>query len=185
MAWLILGLGLWSGAHLFKRLAPETRARLGEPFKGVVSVLLVLSIVLMVVGYRGWTDGAVFWGPTPATVGINNLLVLVAFYLFAASGMKTWVARRWRHPQLTAVILWAGAHLLVNGDARGLVLFGGLGLWAVAAIALIEWRAPRWTPPAGPGSAGREIGAAVGALAVYLIAGQIHGWLGPWPFGAV
>ena len=35
-----------------------------------------------------------------------------------------------RHPQLTAVIVWAVAHLLVNGDLASIVLFGdhaGLG----------------------------------------------------------
>jgi uncharacterized membrane protein len=30
------------------------------------------------------------------------------------------------------VVIWAVAHLLVNGDTPSFVLFGGIGLWALA-----------------------------------------------------
>lgn len=184
MIWLILGLLLWSGAHLFRRLAPEQRARMGDAGKGAVALALLVSIGLMVVGYRAWIPSAIWWTAGPALTGINNLLVLLAFYLFAASGMKTWLAQRYRHPQLTAVILWAVAHLLVNGDAPSVVLFGGLGLWAVLEILLIERAGPaRAAAPAVPVTPGREIGALAGAVLVYVAAGAIHGWIGPWPFG--
>jgi uncharacterized membrane protein len=40
--------------------------------------------------------------------------------------------RGWlRHPMLVAVKIWALAHLLVNGDAGGMLLFGALLAWAV------------------------------------------------------
>ena len=71
----ILGVALWAGAHLFKRLAPARRAGLGDKGKGLVSAALVVAIVLMVIGYRT-ADGAVLWGRSPALVGINNLLML-------------------------------------------------------------------------------------------------------------
>ena len=51
MTLIVLGLALWWAAHLFKRLAPEARARLGDPGKGIVAVLLVLSVVMMYFGY--------------------------------------------------------------------------------------------------------------------------------------
>ncbi len=41
MTLLLLGLALWVGAHLFKRLAPGPRAALGNAGKGIVAVLLV------------------------------------------------------------------------------------------------------------------------------------------------
>ncbi len=103
---LILGVALWWAAHLYKRVAPASRASMGERGKGMVTGLLVLSIILMVIGYRG-AEGAFFWGPNPALVGINNLLVLVALYLFAASGMKTRVTAMTRHPMLWGFALWA------------------------------------------------------------------------------
>ena len=95
MLLLVLGVLLWAFAHLFKRLAPEARARMGEPVKGAVALALLASIVLMVIGYR-MADGAFFWGRHPATVGLNNLLTLLSVYLFAASGMKTWITSKIR-----------------------------------------------------------------------------------------
>ena len=73
---LTLGVLLWALAHLFKFIAPEARARMGEKGRGPISLALLLSIILMVIGYRS-ADGAFFWGRSPAMTGINNLLVLV------------------------------------------------------------------------------------------------------------
>ena len=181
MVWLILGVLLWSGSHLWKRLAPDSRAQMGDRGRGIVALGSLLGIVLMVVGYRA-AEGEFWWGRTPATTGINNLLVLVAFYLAAASGMKTRAMRLLRHPLLIGAILWSVAHLLVNGDLPSLILFGGLGLWAALEIALINRAVPQWTKPA-PAPVGKEIGAVVGGILVYAVAGVIHGLVGPWPFG--
>lgn len=178
---LILGLLAWSGGHLWKRLAPAGRAAWGEKGKGLVSLLSLGGIVLMVLGYR-WADAPVLWqGPTFLT-HVNNLLMLLAFYLFAASGMKTGITRVIRHPQLTAVKTWAVAHLLVNGTLADLILFGGLLAWAVVSVILINRAQPVLTknPPA---PVGKEIGAVVGAVVVMGAVGWLHGWLGPWPFG--
>lgn len=182
MIQLLLGLGLFAAPHLLKRLAPGARARLGDPGKGVIALLLVAGTVLMARGYGAWDDSPVFWGRTSALTGINNLLVVVAFYLFAASGLRTRVTRFVRHPQLTAVILWAVAHLLVNGDLASLVLFGGLLLWALVEVALINRAEPAWTPPP-PAPFRREVMAVVGTAVVVAVVGWIHGWIGPWPFG--
>lgn len=178
----ILGLLLWSGSHLFKRLAPDARAAMGDRGKGLVSLLSLAGIVLMVIGYRGW-DGDFLWNRAAWMTGVNNLLMLVSLYLFAAAGMKTAVARRYRHPQLTAVILWAAAHLLVNGDVPSLVLFGGLALWAILSIVLINRAEPRWAPPAAAPNAGKEAGAAIGAVVVTVALGYAHIWFGLSPFG--
>lgn len=181
MIWLVLGVVLWWAAHLFKRIAPDARARMGESGRGLVTVALLLSVVLMVIGYRT-ADGAVYWGRSPALVGINNLLVLVGFYLFAASGMKTRVTRVTRHPQLIGFSLWAFGHLLVNGDVASFVLFGGLLLWALVEMAVINRTEPEWSPPP-PAPMRKEVMAVVAGLVAYLVVAVIHGWLGYWPFG--
>ena len=62
-----------------------------------------------------------------------------------------------RHPQLTAVKIWAVAHLLVNGDLASLVLFGGLLAWAVVEVIVIN-RSEVWVRPARPGEKGRAAG---------------------------
>jgi uncharacterized membrane protein len=189
MTLIVLGLALWWGAHLFKRLAPGPRARLGEPGKGLVAVLVLASVVLMVWGYRGsdWLgiEGAAqvdLWYPPAFLTHVNNLLMLFAVYLYAASGMKTRITRAIRHPQLTAVKTWAVAHLLVNGDLASIVLFGGILAWAVVSVILINRAEPRGPLPE-PAPLGKEIGAAVGAVVVTGAIGWVHNWLGVWPFG--
>ena len=48
---------------------------------------------------------------------------------------------RWtRHPILLGLALWAGVHLLPNGDLAHVVLFGVLGAFAMAGHSLIDRR---------------------------------------------
>ena len=178
---LILGMALWWGAHFFKRLAPQARAELGKGGRGLIAAVLIVAVLLMIWGYR-ISDGPYWWGASAPLKGINNLLVLAAFYLFAADGMKTRITRHVRHPQLTAVSLWAFAHLIVNGDLPSLILFGGLLVWALVEMAVLGRAAP-WVPPAGPFPMRKEIMALAGAVIVMLVVGLIHTWLGYNPFG--
>ena len=184
MTLLILGVALWCATHLFKRLAPDMRARMGDKGKGLVALLIVVSIVLMVIGYRG-AEGAVYWGRNPALVGINNLLMLLAFYIYAVGGPKgprIWIGTKIRHPQLVGFSIWAGAHLLVNGDVPSFVLFGGLLVWAVLEIALINKQDGPWTPPerASPKKEVIYILASVILVGVVMF---IHHLLGVTPWG--
>lgn len=180
MTLLILGLALWIVPHLLKRLAPGLRAGWGDRAKGPLSLAMVLGIVLMVIGYRA-ADGAFFWGRSPMMVGINNLLMLVSIYLFAAAGMKTAIARRMRHPMLWATVLWAVAHLLVNGDVPSFVLFGGIAAWALLSMALINRDGPFVPPAAKP--AKFEAMALGGAVLVYGAVAGLHALLGYPVFG--
>lgn len=182
MVILILGVALWWAAHLFKRVAPEKRAAIGEKGKGIFAVLLVVSVILMIVGYR-MADGPFWWGPSAPLKGINNLLMLGAFWCFAADGMKSGLARRIRNPQLTGVSLWAVAHLLVNGDLPSFILFGGLLLWALVEMVVLNRANPNWQPSTQPIIWRKEAMALVGALVVMVVIGLIHSWLGYNPFG--
>lgn len=181
MILLILGVALWWGAHLYKRMAahplPDSRR------KGVVAGALVVSVVLMTIGYQQ-ADATIWWAAGPALKGINNLLVLVAFFLFASAGIKNRIGTQMRHPQLTGFSLWAFAHLLTNGDLPSFVLFGGLLLWALVEMAVINRAEPNWVRPPHRTVMRKEVMAAVGALVVYLVVGLIHGLVGPNPFGA-
>jgi uncharacterized membrane protein len=179
---LILGVALWAGAHLFKRLAPKRRAAMGESGKGLIALALLASIVLMVLGYR-WADYIHVWTPPAFLTHLNNLLMLLAVYLFAASLLKTRITGVIRHPQLTAVKTWALAHLLVNGSLAGILLFGGLLAWAVVAVILINRAQRSWQRPA-PASLLIEGGAVVAALVGLWVIGTIHIWLGVWPYGS-
>lgn len=181
MTLLILGLLLWVAAHMWKRIAPAHRDEFGDKGKGIVALASLAGIVLMVLGYRA-AEGAVFWGRSGALTGINNLLMLLVFYLFAASGKGTRITKAIRHPQLTAVVVWALAHLLVNGDVPSFVLFGGLGLWALAEMVLINRaHGPRTAYHAPPIKS--EIIAVVATIVVTAVVMVIHNWLGVAPWG--
>jgi uncharacterized membrane protein len=181
MTWIVLGLALWWGAHLFKRLAPARRAAMGDAGKGLATAGILAGVVLMVIGYRG-NEAPDLWYPPAFLTHVNNLLMLLAFYLYAASGMKTRITGVIRHPQLTAVKTWAVAHLLVNGDWASVVLFGGILAWAVVEVIVINRAEPRPAAPA-PASMGKEIGAVIGAVLVMGLVGMVHAWLGVRPWG--
>ncbi|WP_430464911.1 NnrU family protein [Tabrizicola sp.] len=180
MTLLVLGLALWIVPHWLKRMAPDLRAGWGDKAKGPLALAMVLGIVLMVLGYRA-ADGAFLWGRSPAMVGINNLLMLASVYLFAAAGMKTAIARKMRHPMLWATVLWAASHLLVNGDVPSFVLFGGIGVWALVSMALINRAGPWVPPPAKP--AKFEAMALAGSLLFYGALAGVHTALGYPTFG--
>ena len=181
MALLIVGVLLWAYSHLMKRVTPKFRASLGDNNgKMVAAGLSLLAIIFMVVGYRS-AEVVQLWNPPLFLKHINNLLMLISLYFFAASGMQTALARKLRHPMLWGAVLWAVAHLLVNGDAPSFVLFGGIGLWALAQMVLINRAGPWAVPPAKP--AKFEAMALVGALLVYGAIAGVHTWLGYPTFG--
>lgn len=177
---IVLGVGLWSGAHWFKRLAPAKRAEMGEKGKGLVTVLLVVSIVLMVIGYRsaGFVN---VWFPPAFTVHIANLLMVLAFWLFALSAVPGVISSKIRHKQLSAVKTWAIAHLLVNGDLASILLFGGMLAWAVASVIMINRAEPTWERPENPTWA-KDFKALVIGVVLMGIVAAIHAWLGVYPF---
>ena len=179
---LVLGLALWSGAHLFKRLAPERRAAMGERGKGLMGILLLVSVVLMWIGYRnaGFVN---VWFPPAFMVHISNLLMLIAFWFFALSAIPGTMSARIRHKQLTAVKTWAIAHLLVNGDLASIILFGGLLAWAVVSVILINKAERTWERPANASVKNDVLAFGVGVVA-YGVTAAIHTWLGVYPFPA-
>ncbi|WP_170474965.1 NnrU family protein [Ruegeria arenilitoris] len=179
---LILGVALWWAAHLFKRIMPEKRAALGDAGKGVVALALVVSILLMIFGYR-MTDYIHVWAPPSFMVHINNLLVLIAFYLMSPAGQKGRLLSNVRHPMLAGFKLWAFAHLLVNGDLASIVLFGGLLAWAVVEVIVINRTEPEWTP-GEPGTYGKDAMFFVGSIVLLGVVGYIHGLVGPSPFAS-
>ena len=180
MTLLILGIVLWWAAHLFKRIAPAQRAAMGDRGKGLVALVLALSIVLMVVGYRG-AEFVPVYTPIPGIGHLNNLLMLISIFLFGVGGTKGTLYPRMRHPMLMGAMIWSVAHLLVNGDLASILLFGGIGLWAVVAMAAIN-RAGPWTRPTDGRGVKGDVMNLVGTVVLYAIIAGIHFWLGHNPF---
>ncbi|MBY6091968.1 NnrU family protein [Maritimibacter alkaliphilus] len=179
MILLILGILLWVLAHLFKRIAPEKRAAMGAKGRGPVAIGVGLGLICMILGYR-WAPFVNVWYPPAFFTHINNLLMLLAVFAFAISESKGALKARFRHPQLSAVILWGIAHLMVNGDLASVLLFGSMLLWAVAEIVLIN-RAGPWERPAA-GSPKRDLITLAATIVAFVVITLIHGWIGPSPF---
>ncbi len=180
MLLLILGILIWSAAHFLKRLAPERRAALGDRGRGLIAAGIGLGLVLMIFGYRMSPEIGLYYPPA-WTVHLNNLLMFFAVVLFGAGSSKGRARSLMRHPMLTGVMVWALAHLLVNGDLASLLLFGGMGIWAHAEMRLINRAEPEWTRPE-PGPITGDIRLFVIALVLYAVITAIHTWLGYWPF---
>lgn len=186
MTLLILGLALWVGAHFFKRVMPGPRAAMGKAGMGVMALAIVASVVLMVMGYRG-AEFVPVWEPPSFMGHINNLLMLFAFYVYGASaakGEKAWIGTKIRHPQLVGFSIWAIAHLLANGDLAAIILFGGLLVWALVSIKMINAAEGPWEVPAQAGAT-REIRLVVITIVLYLIVAAVHTAVGVSPFGGV
>jgi uncharacterized membrane protein len=184
VALLIIGMVLWWAAHLFKRVAPAQRAalteRMGEGSKGIFALTLLVSVVLMVIGYR-WMDFIYVYEPPSWGIHLNNLLMLIAIALFGMGNSKG-SARSWfRHPMLMGMAVFAIAHLLVNGDLAAIILFGGFLAWAIVEIVTINAAEPAWDRPE-PGSASRNIVLVIISLVLFAVIAAIHTWLGYYPF---
>ena len=144
MALIVLGLILWSAVHLIPSAAPGIKAKwigaLGKGgYRATFSLLIIAAIVLMVMGWRYALPTYLYTLSEQihlATIGI----MAFAAVLFVAAKLPTRIKRIIRHPQLTAVALWALAHLLANGDSRSVVLFGGMLVWSVLEMFLINRR---------------------------------------------
>lgn len=184
MALLVTGLALWIAAHLFRRLAPDAHAglmaRLGKgAVRGLTAAVIGVGLILIVVGYRS-SPYVALYTPPGWTIHLNNLLMLISVFLFGAANAPSRVKRYLRNPMLTGVLVWAAAHLLVNGDLAALILFGGMALWAVSSIILIDRASPRGPVAAVPVRA--DVKLAVISLIVFAVITGVHAWLGVWPF---
>ncbi len=184
MVILVAGIALWILAHMFKRLAPGARAamqdRMGDASKGVIAVALVVALVLIVTGYRG-ADLRPVYQPPSWGVHLNNLVMFLAIALFGLGNSKSRLRRHLRHPMLLGTMLWAGVHLLVNGDLASLVLFGSLFLWAGAEMLLLNRAVHAYVPFDG-GSLAGDLRLAAITVVLFAIITAVHAWLGVWPF---
>lgn len=151
MTLLIIGVLVFCLAHLYPAILAGNHDRLerklGEnPYRGYFSLVIVGALILIVFGWKSAIPTAVYQPPMSAGA-MSSGLVLIGFVLFVASQVPGNVKRLLRHPQMLGTIFWGVAHLLTNGDSRSLILFGGLTVWAVAEIVMINRRDGPWKKP--------------------------------------
>ena len=157
MTRLVLGLLLWSVVHFIPGLAVDFRKnlinRFGEnPYKGVFALLMVVSLYLIISGWKSMTPVApavleMIFTPPDWGVYAAGVMVLIGFILFLAPYPPNNFKRILRHPQLIGVVSFAVGHLAAVGTARAIVVFGGLMIWAVLEVLLINRRDGVWIKP--------------------------------------
>ncbi|NRB19051.1 MAG: NnrU family protein [Rhodobacteraceae bacterium] len=168
--WLefIAALVVFMLSHMFPvrpPMRPWLIARLG--LRGYFISYSVLSLLVL-----GWLIVAATRAPYVAVLpqweilGWAPLLVMPLAILIAVGGMmgqnplsfgglgKTpfdpknpGMLAATRHPLLVAMALWAGAHLLANGDLAHVILFGLFGGFAVIGMIVIDRRKQRLLGP--------------------------------------
>ncbi len=180
MTLLLTGLLGWSFFHLFKSVFPEARktldAKLGQlPSKGLFAVLILLSLGAMISGWKGASMDMLYRPASWSAIATSALMAL-SLLLFTASIIPSRLRLYVRHPQLTGVFLWAVAHLLSNGELRSLVLFAGMGIWALVSMVAINHRDGAWHKPS-PAGLKQDLMLVVAAAAVYLGTVFAHPWL--------
>ena len=172
MMQLTLGLVLFLGIHSISIVALPLRDKLAAKselgwkfFYGVVSLV---GLVLISAG-----DAQLSLAPTILYVApvwlyyVAAILLLPAFILFLAPYFPGRISTATRHPQLVAVKLWAVSHLLVNGTAADMLLFGSFLLWAVTDRISMKRRTTRAVPAMPESKANDVVVVAIG-LSVYV-----------------
>jgi uncharacterized membrane protein len=147
------------------RLRDVLALRIGAgPYMGLFSMASLGGIVWLGFAFARARSGAgndVLWGMTPATHGLQMILQLIAV-LFIVVGLTTpnptsvrqegaldrpevvrGMLRITRHPFLWGVAIWALGHLLVNGEAASLILFGSMLALALFGTASIDAKRKR------------------------------------------
>jgi uncharacterized membrane protein len=196
---VILGVGMFVGVHLVP-MVPRWRAalvgRLGEGgYKGGFAALAGVGLIGAIVAYR-FTSHVPLWSSPPSLRIVTAVLMLAAVLLFAGAKGVPWFKRVARHPMLWGIGLLGVAHLLVNGDVAGVILFGGLAVFGFAWQPLTDrrdaevdpmaWAETRRTTSLWPfakwraGSAPVTLRPLIIGAIVYLALILLH----PWLFGA-
>jgi uncharacterized membrane protein len=177
MALLIGGLALFFIVHLVPTL-PSVRAGLVErlgaaPYRGLFSLASIAGLVAIVLGY-GQMQGLArsnpeLWTPPVWIKHVVLLLMIPAMILLVAAYVPSRIRSAVRHPMLTAVMIWAFAHLLANGDLASLLLFGSFLAFAVIDRISVTARASPGPLGAAKGGALHDMAVITAGLALYLL----------------
>ena len=177
---LTLGIVLLLGVHSVSTFR-EVRGRLIErfglwPFKGAYSLLALLGFALIVWGFSHYRAAGLIqvWAPPKWTRHVTIAMMWFAFVALACMNPAPGKIKGWlRHPMLVAVKIWALAHLLANGDAGGMLLFGAFLAWAVFDRIAVKKRGDLGAPRIASFTRADAIALAAGSLA-YLAMLALH-----------
>lgn len=183
MTYLILGIIIFFGAHLFSAFrsrAPgkDLKAKLGYgPYMGLYSLVSAVGLGLMIWGFGAARPAPILYTPPTGLAHLNLALMLPAMILLAAAYLPTGrIKKAVKHPMLAAVKIWALGHLLANGELNSVLLFGSFLAYGVIDRIAVKKRGDIGPGPDAPVSAVGDIGAIVIGAGAYV---AILLWLHP------
>jgi uncharacterized membrane protein len=171
---MIVGLALFIGAHIVTTQR-ALRARLigigGEAvYKVAYAVVALGGIALISYGFGEYRAAGMIdlWHPPKWTKHLAAALMLPAVILLVAAYSRGKIYTAVKHPMITAVKVWATAHLLANGDLGSIILFGSLLGWAVFDRISLKHRSDPGGPPIPVGGAKNDLIAIAIGIVVYI-----------------
>ncbi len=190
MIYFIAGLMLFFAVHSISVVAPYWRDRMvmrlgAQAWRGVYSLLSLAALLLVIHGFSLARAAPITWYVPAAWMrSAARLLMLPVFPLLLAAYFPGRIKAAARHPMLAAIKFWALAHLLANGSAADVLLFGGFLAWAVIDRISLTRRIPRALPGAPPSKWNDVVVIAAGlALYVLFVAGAHERLFGVSPLG--
>ncbi len=186
MLLLIIGLVIFFASHVLPMqvaLRRDLRERLGaKPYELGIIVASLIGLALIVYGY-GKVQGLpgknpILWVPPVWTKHLLWMIMWLAMILLAASlipsRIRDWVG----HPMLLSTQLWATGHLLANGSAAAILLFGSFLAWSVLDLISVRRRGAKGPLGARTATAGGDAAAvALGTTAYLFMLLWGHAWL--------
>ena len=139
MLLLVIGLLIFFGVHLVPanpKLRNDLRIRFGTlPYQIAFTLISFIGLGLIIYGY-GKVQFLVaknpqLWMPPVWSKHLLWTLMLPASILLAASNIPSRIRTAVGHPMLIATMIWSAGHLLANGSAAALLLFGTFLAWAI------------------------------------------------------
>lgn len=192
-------------------LRPFLQARLGPSGFTLAYSALSLAVLAWLIGTAGRAPHVALWGWAPwqvhvplTVMGAVCLIIALSIGLpnpFSFGGARNDLfdpARpgivRWsRHPLLLALALWAGAHVVPNGDLAHVILFGTFAAFALLGGRLIdarkrremgaEWQCLRDAVEGAPFLSWRASGGVLARLGAAIVLYAALLWLHPLLFG--
>ena len=156
MTMLTIDALIWLGLHLGVAGTDLRQAIIGriglQAFRGLFAAAALAVLVLLC---RSYADSrmVLLWIAPGWLRWLLALLMLPAFVLFVASlranptaaggeallqGELHGIQRVTRHPMMMAFAIWAGVHMVGNGDAAALLFFGTFLITAAAGMPSID-----------------------------------------------
>lgn len=137
--------------------APLVHAVGEGPFRGLYSLVAIITFALMVYSYRAIGREPPLWDAGPAGWIIATLVMWFASILFVGSFIKnpalvgapgpsggpTGVMRVTRHPMMWSFALWAAVHLMILAMPKAILLDGAVIILALGGAAGQDFKKAR------------------------------------------